>query len=85
MKMSLPGPEYAVWKEALDAAVPYAVTTGSWYSAYVFSANPHLVDMSVFSGVSMFVPQALSRYAALNADFAATKWYGAAGWDVAGW
>ncbi|MBR5593834.1 MAG: hypothetical protein IKW46_07160 [Bacteroidaceae bacterium] len=83
MKACLPEAEYAVWKEALDAAVPYAVTTGSWFSIY--SYNTHPVDKSVYSGISMYVPQASSRYATLNVDFAATRWYSAAGWSTAGW
>lgn len=83
MKKYLTAGEYAVWQEALAAAVPYAVTTGSWYSAYVNRAIP--VNASVFSGISMYMPQTTSRYARLNADFANTAWYSAAGWGAAGW
>ena len=37
-------------QKALDAAVPYAVTTGSWFSIY--SYNTHPVDKTVYSGIS---------------------------------
>ena len=83
MKKYLTEPEYAVWKEALDAALPYVATTGSWYSAYVGGDFP--VDTSVYCGMSMYMPQSTSRYALLNADFATTEWYSAAGWSEAGW
>lgn len=83
MKKYLTADEFAVWEEALAAAVPYAVTTGSWYSAYVNRSLP--VNASVYSGISMYMPQTTSRYTQLNAGFADTDWYGAAGWDAAGW
>jgi hypothetical protein len=83
MKKYLAGTEYAAWKEALDEAVSYVVTTGSWYSAYV---GRHLaVDTSVYCGMSVYMPQTTSRYGQLNIDFSNTEWYSAAGWDAAGW
>lgn len=75
--------EYAAWSKALADAVPYVVTTGSWYSAYLRKVCS--VDMPVYSGISMFMPQASSWYELLNVDFAATEWYAAAGWLEAGW
>ena len=83
MRKYLTDGEFAVWKEALDAAVPYAVTTGCWYSAYVNRILP--VNASVYSGISMYMPQATNRYTMLNTDFSGTEWYSAAGWDAAGW
>ena len=83
MRKYLTDGDFAVWKEALVEAVPYAVTTGSWYSAYV---NRNIsVDNSVYSGISMYMPQTTSRYTQLNAGFSNSAWYGAAGWDAAGW
>ena len=83
MKWYLSGEEYVAWKEALDAAVPYTVTTGSWYSAYLNKALP--VDTSVYCGISMYMPQTTSRNELMNVDFTATEWYSAAGWQNAGW
>ena len=83
MKKYLVADEYVVWKQALDSAVPYAITTGSWYSAYVKKSIA--VDMAVYSAISMYMPQSTSRYDALNVDFATTEWYLAAGWGEAGW
>lgn len=83
MKKYLAEPEYVAWKEALDEAVPYVVTTGNWYSAYVGKHLP--VDTSVYCGMSIYMPQTTSRYSQLNIDFSNTEWYSAAGWDAAGW
>ena len=83
MKRYLSDAEYVIWKDALDAAVPYAVTTGSWYSIY--SRNRIFVDLELYSGISIYMPQSTSRYSSLNAAFTATEWYGAAGWGAAGW
>lgn len=82
MKKYLAESEYAAWKEALDAAVPYAVTTGGWYSAYL---NKNVTVDSLYCGMSMYMPQTASRNVALNEDFATTEWYSAAGWSEAGW
>lgn len=59
------------------------------------------VDLENYSGISMFVPQTrytfnasarynpiyyrFAIYGDLNADFRATAWYRAAGWDQTGW
>ena len=75
--------DYAMWKAALDAALPYAVTTGSWYSSYLRKSEP--VDLEKYSGISMYMPQSSSRYNSLNVAFSATEWYRAAGWSEAGW
>ncbi len=83
MKRYLSDAEYVIWKDALDAAVPYAVTTGSWYSIY--SRNRIFVDLELYSGISIYMPQSTSRYSSLNVAFSATEWYGAAGWGAAGW
>lgn len=83
MKKYLTQAEYAVWKETLDAAIPFAVTTGSWYSAY--ARRNISVDTLLYSGMSMYMPQVANRNISLNADFATTEWYSAAGWQQAGW
>ena len=83
MKLRFPNNIYMLWKEAFDAAVPYTVTTGSWYSAYV---NDNIsVDTAVYSAISIYMPQATSRNESLNADFATTEWFLDAGWGEAGW
>ena len=83
MKKYLAEADYLAWKRALDAAVPYTVTTGSWYSAYV---NDNIsVDTAVYSAISIYMPQATSRNESLNADFATTEWFLDAGWGEAGW
>ena len=83
MKKYLAEADYLAWKRALDAAVPFTVTTGSWYSAYV---NDNIsVDTAVYSAISIYMPQATSRNESLNADFATTEWFLDAGWGEAGW
>ena len=83
MKRYLNEADYLAWRRALDAAVPYAVTTGSWYSAYV--DRNIMVDTLVYSAISMYMPQAASRNESLNVDFSMTEWYRDAGWSEAGW
>jgi hypothetical protein len=83
MKRYLTDTEYSAWRNVLDEAVPYARTTGSWWSDYI--KKRCTVDVDVYSGISIYMPQHLSRNASLNIDFANTEWYQAAGWKEAGW
>ena len=83
MKRYLTDTEYSAWRNVLDEAVPYARTTGSWWSDCI--KKRCTVDVDVYSGISIYMPQHLSRNASLNIDFANTEWYQAAGWKEAGW
>lgn len=64
--------EYAVWKSYLDAAVVYAESTPTCYSAY-YGGN---IDIDAFSGFSTYVPfRTDTRYASWNAFYETLDWY----------
>ncbi len=75
--------EYAGWRVALDAAVPYWAATRYWSS--LLNDELYRFDESVGVGVSMYVPRHFAENERLNADFKWTEWYEAAGWQSAGW
>lgn len=76
--------DYAQWRSALDAAVPYKYTTKQWFSAYVGSFGGLLdVDIENYGGISCYVPKA--ERTKLNTAFRTTSWYNAAGWEQIGW
>lgn len=82
MMLRLPDDAYLLWKKALDAAVPYRVASRVWYSMY---KGDSYVNFSQFCGLSMYVPHDESKYSTLNENFRRTEWYGATGWESAGW
>ncbi len=83
MKLRFPEEAYRLWKEVFDDAVPYKVASSSWWSD--INGEYCSVQESQYGGVSMYVPRSKSRYSSLNADFRRTAWYGATGWESAGW
>lgn len=83
MKAYLSSAEYSVWKAVLDKAVPYAVSSPSWYSAPKRMCYP--VDEDDYCGISFYIPRGSANFDVYNRDFANTEWYNAAGWDRAGW
>ena len=78
----LPSADYEQWRAVLDKAVPYRSATTRYYSdlkkTYVYITDP-------WCGISMYMPREGSNYSSLNADFATTEWYAAAGWNETGW
>ena len=82
MMLRLSDEAYMLWKEALDAAVPYRIASRKWYSLY---RGYQSVDFSQYGGLSMYVPRDKSKYSTLNENFKRTEWYGATGWENAGW
>ena len=64
--------EYAAWQSCLDAAMVYAQSTPTCYSAY-YGGN---IDIDAFSGFSTYVPfRTDTRYAAWNAFYETLDWY----------
>lgn len=64
--------EYAAWQSYLDAAMVYAQSTPTCYSAY-YGGN---IDIDAFSGFSTYVPfRTDTRYAAWNAFYETLDWY----------
>ena len=83
MLLRLSDEAYLLWKEALDAAVPYRVASRQWYSGV--KRRFFSVDMYQYGGLSMYVPRDKSNYSALNENFRRTEWYEVTGWESAGW
>lgn len=86
MQKYLSPDEYALWKDALDAAVPYRCASSKWYS-YVLDKDRYVpnkgyvyVDDS-WSGISMYLPNTDYRFKDFNKTFATTEWYSAAAWN----
>ena len=79
----LPEDAYHAWKSAFDEAVPYKVASSKWLSG--INDRNYVVNDSVYSGLSMYVPRNDVKYAGLNADFTTTRWYSATEWSSAGW
>jgi hypothetical protein len=82
MMLRLSDEAYVLWKEALDAAVPFKVASRKWYSQY---KGFQTVDSLQYGGLSMYVPRNKSQYSTFNDDFKRTEWYQATGWESAGW
>ena len=82
MLLRLSDEAYILWKEALDAAVPFKVASHKWYSYY---KGFQTVDSLQYGGISMYVPRNNSKYSTFNEDFRRTEWYVATGWESAGW
>ena len=74
--------DYNHWKSALDKTVVYAAATPWWYSIY---SGKEYVDPKTYSGISCYVPKAISINTKLNTNFRFTSWYQAAGWEQIGW
>ena len=83
MKKYLAADEYVAWKSVFDKVVVYQVASPAWWSA--IRSSHFMVNMNIFSGVSLYMPQPGSRNEKLNAEFSTTEWYNAVGWDTAGW
>lgn len=90
MRHLLPEDAFAAFKEALDKAVVYKAATPRFYIGS--RATYQNVDLDSYSGVAMFVPQAIYStysnvcpYGDLNEAFRQTEWYEAAGWAITGW
>lgn len=84
MKHHLPEQAYSAWLPALDEAVPYRRATSRWLTSFS-SVNPYIKDLSVYGGITMYIPNEKYTYLNLNTALHAYKWYKAAGWDTTGW
>lgn len=78
--------DYAMWKNALDAALPYRCANNKWYSSVLDSdgeitEEDYITVDKTWSGISMYLPNADSRFRNLNASFAQLEWYNAAAWN----
>lgn len=78
-KSSEGGEEYATWKTALDAAVPFRRSSARWYS--IAPQSTIAVDQAQYGGMSMFVP--LEKYAGAQGGLPAA-WL-ETGWGKAVW
>ena len=78
MQALLDEADYATWRQAFDAAVPYYSTTPK-----NFSSSAGMFSMGGTSGVSHYIPQSLTSEAA--AAYRTTEWYEAAGLAKLGW
>ena len=83
MKEYLADAEYFEWKKLLNKAVPYVVSSPSWYSAPKHRC--YVVNKDVYSGISFYIPRESSEFEIYNRDFANTEWYRTAGWKLTGW
>ncbi len=79
-----------LWREALEAAVPYHAATESF--AINDWGKRGYVNIDDCINVSMFIPQSIYTsnaerclYGDLNEAFRQTEWYDAAGWAQTGW
>lgn len=73
---------YGTWLAQLDRAVPFQKATTYWDSIFPGTHN-HLDDLDEYSGLSMFLPEAVYERLTYNWNlyFMNTSWYRAAGWD----
>lgn len=72
--------EYATWKSAYDAAVPYWKTTPNNYSSYIGS-----FPMNNTAGLSTYIFRK-SNEKTINPFYRqSVQWYSAAGWNETGW
>ena len=83
MSKYLTDEEFALWRNELDKAVVYTVSSGAWYSGVIGRFLSY--DVSSGCGMSMYMPQEGDLNIDFNRDFATTEWYYAAGWKLAGW
>lgn len=91
MRHLLPQTSFFLFRNALEAVVAYKAATPNFYVGP--SRNAYFaVDEEHYSGMSMFVPQAVYArnaaecpYGNLNEAFRETEWHKAAGWDITGW
>lgn len=86
MKKYLANTDYQLWKSALDAALPYRCASREWYSEVLdFDRNiteeDYIKVADTWCGISMYVPNADSRFEKFNAAFAELEWYDAAAWN----
>ncbi len=91
MRETLPVEQFEEWRRVLDSAVVYHTATPSFIIG-PWSNNRQQVDVRNSIGVSMFVPQNIYSWNALqcpsgdlNEAFRKTEWYECAGWAATGW
>ncbi|MBQ7180709.1 MAG: hypothetical protein IJR87_05385 [Bacteroidaceae bacterium] len=73
---------YQPWLAQFNRTVPFQKATSYWDSIFYGSHN-HLDDIANYSGLSMFLPEAVYERLTYNWNlyFMNTSWYRAAGWD----
>ncbi|MCM1109491.1 MAG: clostripain-related cysteine peptidase [Clostridium sp.] len=76
---------YDAWHEALNEAVPYRKATSTWLTSYSGAVNNRINDLSLYGGITLFIPNEKYTQPDLNAALHAYQWYRAAGWDITGW
>lgn len=86
MKKYLANTDYQLWKSALDAALPYRCASREWYSEVLdldrnITEEDYINVADTWCGISMYVPNADSRFEKFNAAFAELEWYDAAAWN----
>ncbi|MBR3612366.1 MAG: hypothetical protein IKL54_03630 [Bacteroidaceae bacterium] len=88
MKKYLGDSDYLLWKNALDAALPYRCASREWYSE-VLDFDRRVTDEDYIKvadnwcGISMYLPNSDSRFDKFNAAFTGLEWYEAAAWNEA--
>lgn len=76
--------EYDTWHAVLEEAVPFRNATPQWLTSFTAVDN-RVQDLSLYGGITMFIPNEKYISPDLNKALHAYKWYKAAGWDTTGW
>ena len=79
--------DYNVWRQAFDRAVVYRRMSTEWVTSNLVDFNDFEVTEERYGGLSMFVPQAVTKatYYLYNTDIKKMGWYYAAGYADVGW